>query len=119
MSGSPRPREPRMRANAISRPPTEPDPARTSSQVKDSPFDSVRRSQTPQTTMEFPDTEEVTGSNPVRPTRHFLFLALPGTLRGPTTALQRALLGPGSGQVLVRELARRPGPANGTGRLTR
>jgi hypothetical protein len=32
-----------------------------------------------------PDTEEVTGSNPVRPTRHFLFLALPGTLRGPTT----------------------------------
>src|ERR1700726_2443285 len=71
MSGSPRPREPRMRANAISRPPTEPDPARTSSQVKDSPFDSVRRSQTPQTTMEFPDTEEVTGSNPVRPTRFF------------------------------------------------
>jgi hypothetical protein len=33
----------------------------------------------------FPDTEEVTSSNPVRPTRHFLFLALPGTLRGPIT----------------------------------
>ena len=35
-----------------------------------------------------PDTEEVTGSNPVRPTRHFLFLALPDTLRSPTTALR-------------------------------
>ncbi len=43
------------------------------------------------------ETEEVTGSNPVRPTRHFLSLALPGTLRGPTTGLQRALQLPGSG----------------------
>jgi hypothetical protein len=31
----------------------------------------------------FPDTEEVTGSNPVRPTRHFLFLALPGSALWP------------------------------------
>ena len=33
-----------------------------------------------------PDTEEVTGSNPVRPTlvtRHFLFLALPGSALWP------------------------------------
>ncbi len=29
------------------------------------------------------DTEEVTGSNPVRPTRHFLFLALPGSAPWP------------------------------------
>jgi hypothetical protein len=34
-------------------------------------------------TPEFPDTEEVTGSNPVRPTRHFLFLALPGSALRP------------------------------------
>jgi hypothetical protein len=30
-----------------------------------------------------PDTEEVTGSNPVRPTRHFLFLALQGSALWP------------------------------------
>ena len=37
-------------------------------QVKGSPFDLVRRCQTPKSTRNFPDTEEVTGSNPVRPT---------------------------------------------------
>jgi hypothetical protein len=71
-----------MRANAISRPPTEPGPARISSQVKDSPFDSVRRSQTPQTAMEFPDTEEVTGSNPVRPTPFFENPSSAGSQKG-------------------------------------
>src|ERR1700730_17202101 len=30
-----------------------------------------------------PDTEEVTGSNPVRPTRHYLLLALPGSALRP------------------------------------
>jgi len=32
------------------------------------PSDSARRWQTPGTVLDFPDTEEVTGSNPVRPT---------------------------------------------------
>jgi hypothetical protein len=52
----------------------------------------VRLSPTVADTLEFPDTEEVTGSNLVRPTRHFLFLALPGSaLRPYKTALQGAL----------------------------
>jgi hypothetical protein len=37
-------------------------------QAKGSPFDSVRLWRTPGTALDFPDTEEVTGSNPVRPT---------------------------------------------------
>jgi hypothetical protein len=57
-----------MGAHAISRPRTQRDVARMSAQVKGSPFDSVRPWQTPGTALEFPDTEEVTGSNPVRPT---------------------------------------------------
>ena len=58
-----------MGANATSRPQTQPDPLRMFAQVKGSPFDSTRREQTPKTGLDFPDTEEVTGSNPVRPTR--------------------------------------------------
>ncbi len=57
-----------MGANAISRPRTQRDPLRMFMQVKRSPFDSVRRLQTLKTALNFPDTEEVTGSNPVRPT---------------------------------------------------
>jgi hypothetical protein len=56
-----------MGAHASSRLPTQPDPLRISMQVKASPFDSIGRGQTPQTALDFPDTEEVTGSNPVRP----------------------------------------------------
>ena len=58
-----------MGANVFSRPQTQRDVARTFLQVKGSLLDSVRRWQTPGTALEFPDTEEVTGSNPVRPTR--------------------------------------------------
>ncbi len=60
-----------MGANAISRPQTQRDQLRMSVQVKGSPFDSVRRWQTPETGLNFPDAEEVTGSNPVRPTPFF------------------------------------------------
>ena len=56
-----------MGANVFSRPQTERDVARIFSQVKGSPLDSVRRWQTPRTALDFPDTEEVTSSNPVRP----------------------------------------------------
>ena len=64
-----------MGANLSSRPQTQRDVARFSSQViRGSQFE---LSPTVTGTQEFPDdTEEVTGSNPVRPTRHFLFLAL-------------------------------------------
>ncbi len=60
-----------MGADAISRPRTQPDPLRMFAQARGSPFDSVRRRQTPRTALDFPDTEEVTGSNPVRPTTFF------------------------------------------------
>ncbi len=63
-----------MGANAISRPQTQRDLLRMSVQVKGSPFDSVRRWQTPEMGLDFPDTEEVTGSNPVRPTPFFEIL---------------------------------------------
>jgi hypothetical protein len=74
-----------MGANAISRPQTQRDSVRMFTQVKGSPFDSVRRCQTPRTSLDFPDAEEVTGSNPVRPTRHFLFLPYRVALCDPTT----------------------------------
>ena len=48
-----------MRANAISRLPTQPDPISMFMQVKGSPFDSVRRLQTLKTALNFPDTEEL------------------------------------------------------------
>jgi hypothetical protein len=60
-----------MGANVFSRPRTQRDPLRMSAQFKGSPFDSVRRCQTHGAALEFPDTEEVTGSNPVRPTPFF------------------------------------------------
>ena len=63
--------EPEMGANAVSRPQTQHDVVGMSVQVRNFPFDSVRRCQTPETVLEFPDTEEVTGSNPVRPTPFF------------------------------------------------
>jgi len=50
-----------MRASAISRIQTQPDPPRMLAQVKGPPFDSVRRRQTPGTALDFADTEEVTG----------------------------------------------------------
>ena len=68
-----------MGANVFSRPRTQHDVSRMLAQVKGSPLNSVRRQQTPGAPLEFSDTEEVTGSNPVRPTRHFLFLALQGS----------------------------------------
>jgi hypothetical protein len=57
-----------MGANVFSRPRTQRDILRTFVQVMGSQFDSVRRRQTPVTALEFPDTEEVTDSDPVRPT---------------------------------------------------
>jgi hypothetical protein len=57
-----------MGANVFSRQRTQRDPIRLFAQVEGPPFDSVRRRQTPKTVLDFPDTEEVTGSNPVRPT---------------------------------------------------
>ena len=65
-----------MGANVFSRPQTQRDVARFVSQVRSS---RIELSPTVTDTPEFPDTEEVTGSNPVRPTRHFLFLALQGS----------------------------------------
>jgi hypothetical protein len=64
-----------MGANVFSRLRTQRDLLRIFSQVKGFPFDSVRRRQTPGTTLDFPDTEEVTGSNPVRPTPFFEILS--------------------------------------------
>jgi hypothetical protein len=64
-----------MGANVFSRPRPQRDLVRMFVQVKCSPFDSVRRQQTPGTALDFPDTEEVTGSNPVRPTRFFEILS--------------------------------------------
>ena len=60
-----------MGANAISCHQTQYDPARLLIYVKGSRSDSVRRWQTLRTASEFPDTEEVTGSKPVRPTPFF------------------------------------------------
>jgi hypothetical protein len=57
-----------MGANAISRPQTQRNLLRMSVQAKGSPFDSIRRWQTPEMGLNFPDTEEVTSSNLVRPT---------------------------------------------------
>ena len=71
-----------MGANVFSRPQTLYDPIRFFSQVADSQFDSVRRWQTPGTVLEFPDTEEVTGSNPVRPTQFFENLSSAESLQG-------------------------------------
>jgi hypothetical protein len=53
--------------NAISRLPTQPDPVRMFARVKGSPFDSVRRLQTLQTALDFPDTEEVAESVQAHP----------------------------------------------------
>ena len=75
-----------MGANAFSRPQTRPDLVRMFSQVKRFPFDSASGDRY-RNRPGFPGTEEVTGSNPVRPTRLFLFLALPGRR---SVALQRA-----------------------------
>jgi hypothetical protein len=58
-----------MGANAVSRLQTQRDVVGMSVQVRKFPFDPIRRWQTPGSALEFPDTEEVTGSNPVRPTR--------------------------------------------------
>ena len=69
------PREPQMGANVFSRPWTQHDPIRMFSQAGGSPFDSVRRCQTPRSSRNLPDTEEVTGSNPVRPTPFFEILS--------------------------------------------
>jgi hypothetical protein len=71
-----------MGANAFSRPPTWRDPARFLSQVEGSQFDSARQLQTPGTALDFPDTEEVTGSNPVRPTTLFENLSSAGSQKG-------------------------------------
>ena len=60
------PWEPEMGANVFIRLPPQRDLARIFLQVKGSPLD--RLSPTVTDTLEFPDTEEVTGSNPVRPT---------------------------------------------------
>jgi hypothetical protein len=64
-----------MGANVFSRPRAQRDPVRMSSQASGSQFDSVRRRQTPGTALDFPDTEEVTGSNPVRSTPFFEFVS--------------------------------------------
>jgi hypothetical protein len=46
-----------MGANVLSRPQTQRDAVRMSAQIKGSPFDAVRRSQTPKRLLKFPDTE--------------------------------------------------------------
>jgi hypothetical protein len=76
------PWEPDMGANVFSRPQTQRDSVRMFTQVNGSPFDSVRRRQTSETVLEFPDTEEVTGSNPVRPTPFFENLSSAGIPNG-------------------------------------
>jgi hypothetical protein len=60
-----------MGANVFSRPQTYHDAVRFFSQVKGFRIDSVRRWQTPGSALEFPDTEEVTSSNLLRPTPFF------------------------------------------------
>ena len=61
-----------MGANVFSRLQTQRDVARFFSQVRGSLFE---LSPTMTDTLEFPDTEEVTGSNPVRPTPFFEILS--------------------------------------------
>ena len=68
-----------MGANAVSHLQTQRDVTRMSALVNDFQPDPVGRWQTLQNSL----TEEVAGSNPVRPTRHFLFLALPGSAPWP------------------------------------
>jgi hypothetical protein len=57
-----------MGANIFNLPQTQRDVLRMFVQVEGSLFDSVRRWQTLESVLEFADTEEVTDSNPVRPT---------------------------------------------------
>jgi hypothetical protein len=64
-----------MGANVFSRPQTQHDAIRFFSQLRRLQFDLARRWQTPGTVLEFSDTEEVTGSNPVRPTPFFEILS--------------------------------------------
>jgi hypothetical protein len=58
----------KIRANVFSRLQTQRDSNRVFTQLKGSWFDSARRCRTLGTVLNFPDTEKVTGSNPVRPT---------------------------------------------------
>ena len=74
-----------MGANAISRPQTQRNLLRMSVQAKGSPFDSIRRWQTPEMGLDFPDTEEVTSSNLVRPTQFFENLSSIYSLNGSQT----------------------------------
>jgi hypothetical protein len=71
-----------MGANVFSLPQTQRDVLRMFMQVDGPQFDSVRRRQTPGTALEFPDTEEVTGSNPERPTPFFENLSSSESLKG-------------------------------------
>ena len=71
-----------MGANAFRRPQAQRDALRMFVQVMGSLFDSVRRCQTLGTTLAFPDTEEVTSSNLVRPTPFFENLSSSESLKG-------------------------------------
>ena len=71
-----------MGANVFSRPQTQHDAVRFFSQLTRLQFDLARRWQTPGTVLEFSDTEEVTGSNPVRPTPFFEILSSAGSQGG-------------------------------------
>jgi hypothetical protein len=64
----------------FSRPQTQRDSVRMFTQVRGSQFDSIRRCQTLETSSDFPDTEEVTGSNPVRPTYSDLAFLVSGPI---------------------------------------
>jgi hypothetical protein len=88
------------------------------SQAKGSPSDSIRRRQTPGTVLDLPDAEEVTGSDPVRPTHLELafWLARPrrtGSLRRGGLIARLAREEPKDQEMLStkaadRRLARRP-----------
>jgi len=78
-----------MGANVFSCPRTQHDPPRLFMQVKGSQFDSVRRWQTSGTVLDFPDTEEVTGSNPVRPSP---FFEIPSSAKRPNESQPPAVL---------------------------
>jgi hypothetical protein len=71
-----------MGANVFSRPQTQHDAIKFFSQLRRLQFDLARRWQTPGTVLEFSDTEEVTGSNPVRPTPFFENLSSAGSPKG-------------------------------------
>jgi hypothetical protein len=104
-----------MRANVFSRPPTQRDVARFFSQVRRSRFDSVRRWQTLRNSLTRKRSLVQIQYGPPGISCSWPYQV---ALRGLTTALQRALLGPSSAQVPAQNSPMDLGLPMERGRLT-